>query len=104
MRQWARRYHNLYNPMDLLNEAKSGERHSSINLRNKDTIEFRVFKGTLNYANFIANIQLVRMFCEMTISLDERSIERTTWPDVVQYARLMNFKEFLQYCKKLKML
>lgn len=104
MRQWARRYHNLYNPMDLLNEAKGGERHSSINLRNASTIEFRIFKGTLNYTNFIANIQLVRMFCEMAISLDERSIERTSWPDVIQYAKMCNYKEFLEYCKKLKML
>lgn len=104
MRQWARRYQNLYNPMELLNEAKQGERHSSVNLRNTHTIEFRIFKGTLNYANFIANIQLIRMLCEMSISLDERSIERTTWPDVVQYAKMMDFKEFLQYCKRLKML
>ena len=86
--------------MDLLDEAKHGDRHSSVNLRNEQTIEFRWFKGTLDYETFLAIIQLIRMVCELSYSLDERSIEKLMWSDIVDYAKANGFFEFLRYCKK----
>ena len=39
--------------------SRSHERHSAINLNNLNTIEFRIFKGTLNPLTFWKNLQFI---------------------------------------------
>ena len=48
---WAARYGYKDQPEELLDHAKKGNagRYTSVNLTNADTIEFRIFRGTLKY-------------------------------------------------------
>ena len=45
-------------------------------LENEDTIEFRLFRGTLRYSTFMATLQLVDEICNAAISLSDREFER----------------------------
>ena len=101
--RWGKRYTNLTQPMGLLNEGKCGYR-GSVNIYPRNTVEFRFFRGTLDYTTFIANIQFIRVLCEMAISLDRRSIEKIRWGDVLDYATMNDFTEFLKYCNTRKLL
>lgn len=44
--------------------ALSSDRYNAINNRNKNTVEFRVFKGTLNPNTYFASIELVKNIVE----------------------------------------
>lgn len=101
--RWGKRYNELYQPMGLLNEGKKGKR-ACVHICPKDTIEFRFFRGTLDYTTFIANIQFIRMLCELSTALDRRSIERVKWDDVLNYATDNDFTEFMKYCGTRKLL
>ena len=48
---------------------------------NEDTIEFRLFRGTLRYNTFMATLQLVDEICNAAISLSDREFERMAWSD-----------------------
>ena len=41
--------------------------HAMLNLQHPETVEFRLFKGTLQYAEVIRNIQIVNNICNNVI-------------------------------------
>lgn len=45
------------------------ERYMAVNLQNRDTLEIRVFRGSLNPERVLANLELVHAFTEYTRSL-----------------------------------
>lgn len=66
--QWASRYGYKEQPMEILDHAKKGYhggRYTCVNLTNRDTIEFRMFRGTLKYNTLIATLQLVDRICDV---------------------------------------
>lgn len=97
--QWAARYGVKDSPKDILKHAKSssGSRYTCINLTNYNTIEFRIFRGTLKYNTFIATLQLVSRICEYAACLDDSEFQTLSWssfvagcsdlPELVQYLR-----------------
>ena len=84
--------------MEILNHAKkgSGGRYSAVNLQNRDTIEFRIFRGTLKYNTLIATLQLVNKLCEVAVSLPDELLKPLAWttfvsgiqePELIQYLK-----------------
>lgn len=64
------RYGYKERPMDILDQAKKGYgggRYFSVNLQNANTIEFRIFRGTLKYNTLIATLQLVDRVCDVAL-------------------------------------
>ena len=57
----------VYDAYTLKKAIKSpprlGDRHVAINLTNENTIEFRIFRGTLNPKRFLATLQFVDALC-----------------------------------------
>ena len=57
----------VYDAYTLKQAIKSpprlGDRHVAINLTNENTIEFRIFRGTLNPERFLATLQFVDAVC-----------------------------------------
>lgn len=49
-----------YKAKEIATAAQSGDRHEAINLCNQDTVEFRMFKGTLKKESVYKNIE----FCD----------------------------------------
>lgn len=95
--QWASRYGFHESPKDILKHAKGGKgRYCSINLCNADTIEFRIFRGTLKYNTLIAALQLVNKICEAAVSFCDEEMQSLTWttfvsschqPELIQYLK-----------------
>lgn len=97
--RWAARYGYKEQPMAILDHAKSGYgggRYSSVNLQNTNTIEFRIFRGTLKYNTLIATLQMVDRICDVAISMSDEELKAMSWttfmtgcrqPELVQYLK-----------------
>lgn len=98
---WAARYGYKDRGEEILKEAKHGAngRYACINLTNTDTIEFRVFRGTLKYNTVIATLQFVANLCRVAISLQEYRIQEFSWPALIEALTQDNCPELVQYQK-----
>lgn len=97
--RWAARYGYKDHLPDLLDDAKKGRgngRYSCLNLQNQDTIEFRVFRGTLKYNTLIATLQLVNRVCDVAFFMSDDELKAMSWttfvagcqePELVQYLK-----------------
>lgn len=63
---WATRYESIRTQTDAESIAKSRNysRYYAVNLCNRDTVEFRLMRGTLNYATFRATLDLLMTMVE----------------------------------------
>lgn len=83
---WAARYGYKDTGREILEQAKISShpgRYACINLTNADTIEFRVFRGTLRYATFAATLQFVDRLCHVVLANHETALRRLSWPELV---------------------
>nr|WP_325238065.1 amidoligase family protein [uncultured Oscillibacter sp.] len=99
LEQWAARYGYKDHPMEILDHAKKGGgggRYSAVNLQNRDTIEFRIFRGTLKYNTLIATLQLISKLCDVAVSLSDELLKPLAWttfvsgiqePELIQYLK-----------------
>ena len=74
--------------------------YACINLTNADTIEFRVFRGTLKYNTVIATLQFVANLCRVAISLPEYRIQEFSWPALIEALTQNDCPELVQYLKE----
>ena len=99
LERWATRYGYKDQPKELLDHAKKGYhggRYTSVNLTNTDTIEFRIFRGTLKYNTLIATLQLLDRICDVAICLTDDQVKAMPWttfasgctqPELVRYLK-----------------
>ena len=99
LERWAARYGYKESPKDVLDHAKKGThngRYTCVNLENTDTIEFRMFRGTLKLNTVIATLQLVDRVCDVALCLSDDEVKRLSWttfvsgcaaPELVQYLK-----------------
>lgn len=99
LERWATRYGYKDQPKELLDHAKKGYhggRYTSVNLTNTDTIEFRIFRGTLKYNTLIATLQLLDRICDVAICLTDDQVKAMSWttfasgctqPELVRYLK-----------------
>lgn len=84
LEDWASRYGIEPTIKETYEKAKGDYiRYRAVNLQNANTIEFRIFRGTLKHSTFIATLQLVNEICDFCKVLSLDSIEDTTWDDFV---------------------
>lgn len=75
--QWAARYGYKDQPKELLDHAKKSAhagRYTSVNLTNKNTIEFRIFRGTLKHNTLIATLQLLDRICDVALFMSDEQV------------------------------
>jgi len=99
LERWAARYGYKERPRDILDHAKKGYgagRYTCVNLQNEDTIEFRIFRGTLKLNTFIATLQLIDRICDVALFMSDDEIQDMSWttfvsgctqPELVQYLK-----------------
>ena len=99
LEQWAARYGYKDKPKEILDHAKSGGnngRYSCVNLYNSNTIEFRIFRGTLKLNTIIATLQLVNRICDVAFCLSDDDIKSMSWttfvsgcvePELIEYLK-----------------
>lgn len=73
---------------DLLYKAKgngyfSGAKYNCLNLLHKETIEFRIFKGTLKYETYIATLEFVKNIVDVCKKISLEDIQSVTFENII---------------------
>lgn len=97
--RWAARYGYREQPMEILYCAKKsyhGGRYTCVNLQNRDTVEFRMFRGTLKANTIFATLQLLNRICDVAIFMSDDEVKSMAWttfvggchdPELIQYLK-----------------
>lgn len=105
LNHWAAKYATISDTTEeTYKKAKDKRlgRYVAVNLENSDTIEFRLFRGTLRYKTFLAALQLVDEICYCAINMTDSEIENMSWLDFV--GRILPKKsELIEYLKEKKL-
>lgn len=98
MNRWSARHGYEKTGKEIMKKAKGDcNRYVAVNLRNYNTIEFRMFRGTLKYNTFIAILQMVNRICETAMQLTEQELDKLSWSEFVAG---INNKELVRYLKE----
>ena len=99
--QWTARRGFQAQPADILDNAKKKryERYTCVNIANTNTVEIRLFKGTLKFNTFIATLEMVDSVCENAVKLTDEEIKKQSWSDFVT-AVDPTYTELIQYLKE----
>lgn len=81
IRSWASKYNAT--PHEIVEDMGFGDRYRCVNLSNSNTIEFRIFKGTLNPDVFFATLAFVDSICRISKYSTKQEIRRISWEDIV---------------------
>ena len=100
--QWAARYGYKDTSREILEHAKKSYqgRYTCVNLTNANTIEFRIFRGTLKYNTLIATLQFVEKLCSAAISLSQEELQALSWSDLMLGIREQQYPELVRYLKE----
>jgi len=78
-------------------EAKRKGRLSAINNTNYDTIEFRMFRGSLNVSTIKATVQLVDAMVRFSDDMPYAKMLQTDWETFVAFVKSIGHTELLHY-------
>ena len=99
MQRWAARYGLEKSGKEILDKAKKGNtgRYAAINLCPYQTIEFRLFRGTLKVNTLYATLQFVNRIIDTALALSEDEIAAQSWSDFVA---AVTEPELIRYLKE----
>ena len=84
--------------IDKVKDTRYKGRYQGINLENCSTIEFRIFRGTLNLNTFIATLQFVDCICRFAKAMKLSDIYTVNWSDLFS-GEERNYPELMEYLK-----
>lgn len=98
MNRWAARFGYESTPKKVLDKAKETYgRYTAVNLNNRHTIEFRLFRGTLKLNTFIAALQMVNRICDAAFVLSDEEMQNLSWSE---FMATITEPELIQYLKE----
>ena len=99
LERWAARYGYKDTPKEMMDQAKNHRlgRYTCVNLTNANTIEIRIFRGTLKYNTFLATLQLVNRLCDAAIFMSDAELHAMSWSD---FTSGIIEPELIQYLKE----
>ena len=103
LERWAARYGYKEQPMEILDYAKKGYhggRYTCVNLQNSDTVEFRIFRGTLKANTLLATLELVDRICDVAINLSDEELRSLAWTTFVSGISEDCCPELVRYLKE----
>lgn len=89
--RWANRYcaegecPDRIGPERLLARGKEWGRYYAINLENRHTVEFRLWRGSLKVNTIRATIQLVDVLTDLAVEKDVQELQAMTWSELRDY-------------------
>ena len=91
LNRWAKRYDEAHDA--VCKHLKDGYygRYHAINLVNSKTIEFRLFRGTLNLETFYATLELVDRLVRLAKDSTIENLKTLTWDDILNTDTLKNY-------------
>lgn len=103
LERWASKPDMQYEESDteqsIVNKMKTCKnygRYQAINLQNYNTIEFRIFRGTLNPKTFLASLQFVVTISEFAKTMRLADLYTVSWSDVFSCTEYPELKEYLK--------
>ena len=72
-------------------------RYTAVNLTNDETIEIRIFRGTLKLNTLLATLQMVNAMCDVALSLSDEELQALSWHD---FLNRVYQPELIQYLKE----
>ncbi len=78
-------------------DTMSRDHYNGVNIMPRDTIEFRMFRGTLNYNTLIATLEFVYLFCHFAKRIDINDIDSTHWNDIFDGVDREEYKSLFMY-------
>lgn len=99
MNRWAARYGMKLTPTDQMSHAKNScaGRYTAVNLTNSDTVEIRMFRGTLKPNTLKATLEMVNHLVEVAVSLSDSEVQDMSWFDFLD---TVHEPELIQYLKE----
>lgn len=79
-----------------LKQRGASNRYRALNLTNEDTIEFRLFRGTLKHSTLTATLQLVHNLCALAMTMSGQDALTVTW-DQLQTLLCVDAPELAAY-------
>lgn len=71
--------------LNMFSKVTNGSKYSAINLQHNNTIELRMFKGTLNYNTFINTLEFVHILANIVKNTNIYNIDKITWEDIYNH-------------------
>jgi hypothetical protein len=113
IRQWANRFNYSFSNLEtkdkvawsknLLNAANNADRYVCLNLQNSRTIEFRIFRGTLNKVSFKATLQFTHLLVKFCRDNTFETVSEITW-DNFMYSIIGKYDELDKYLEGRKLI
>lgn len=95
--QWGKIKKDKKEIYDNSKKKGSNERYTAINLQNKNTIEFRIFRGTTNNNSYFKNIEFVIAICKFVKETSLQQLNVTQFYNYInkekEYKNLQKFME-----------
>ena len=97
--RWASRYGYKDHPQEMMEHVKKGyaNRYTCVNLTNEETVEIRMFRGTLKYNTLLATLQMVNRICDTALKMSDEEIRNLSWSEFVSK---VTEPELIQYLKE----
>lgn len=93
--RWANRY--VDKPKEVVDNFKEGfchsDRYHAINLTNANTIEFRIYKGTLDIDKFLATMELTRNLILAAKTMSPAQLQSMQFSELITSGRLQKFSQ-----------
>ncbi len=98
LNHWAARYGAKLTPTDQLKHVKNSNagRYVAVNLQNRNTVEIRIFRGTLKLNTLLATLQMINHLCSVAVSLTDEQLQDMGWYD---FLSRVTEPELIQYLK-----
>lgn len=103
LRHWAAFYMDEGDEISVeeIKKRKDNRRYHTVNLLNYDTVEFRLFRGTLKYNTFIATLEFLDLLLDTALQMTESEIDNLNFEDFVELIPDDgSYSELIQYLKE----
>ena len=95
LNNWAKKNDVAYDDIDSTINWNAGDRYLAINDTNRDTIEFRVFRGSLIPDTIRATLEFVDIFTDYAETHEVKECCELTWGTLFENAS----DTFREYCR-----
>ena len=93
LERWAKKYDKTPNEVVEDMKCHNLDRYRAVNLTNRNTIEFRMFRGTLKSETFFATLQLVDIIVRYVKDHTNNDIQALNFEDLLVTDELVNYWE-----------
>lgn len=102
--EYARRYLNAYEELSFdsisVNAVVTDSRFMAVNIQNFDTIELRLWRGTLIQETFFATLQFSQFLVNSVVSLTLEEVQDLTWNKLMAMIDETDYQELKDYLKR----